>query len=210
MLHFSEFQKKTIAETVIPRNTHGGFLGTAGNEAHTLLDHAVALIKKATKGIAALKFSDIVISHYLDSRGGRQLAELLLDKQPDDVVMTSIKKSIDSFVRSYNPGLFEETYDGWDDGMGDSDGQVIDEDDSSPGTGGIFSSNPVRHGRAVGHLRRLMRQPLKAHEAHEKVKPHAHDVRLLNDIKHFAGKDPHVDVRPLVKKRMRELKISGF
>jgi hypothetical protein len=202
MLKFSEFQNKIIAETVIPKNTSGGFMGTAGNEAHRLLDHAVVLVKRATKGSTALKYTDIVISHFLDSRGGRHLAELLLDKQPDDVVMSSLKNSIAAFTRSYNPGLFEY-YDCWDDGMGDSDGQVIDED-------GIFSKNPVRAGRSVGHLRRMMREPLRAHEASEKIKPHVNDDRLHHDIKHFAGKDPDVDVRPLLKKRMRELKVQGF
>lgn len=202
MLKFGEFQSKLIAETVIPKNRTGGFLGTAGNEAHRLLDHAVVLVKRATKGTAALKFTDIVIGHFLDSRGGRNLAELLLDRQPDDVVLSSLKNSVSAFVRSYNPGLFE-SYDGWDDGMGDSDGQVIDEE-------GIFSKNPVRAGRSVGHLRRLMREPLKAHEALGKIQDHIKDDHLHRDIKHFASKDPHVDVRPVLKKRMRELKIQGF
>lgn len=201
MIKFNTFQKELIFETVIPKNSTGGFLGTAGNESHRLLDHAVELVKKATNGISALKFTDIVIGHFLDSRGGRNMAELMLDKQPDDVIMSSLKKSVDAFVRSYNPSLFEEYMDGWDEGLNE---------EGETGQGGIFSSNPVRKGKAVGHLRRMMREPLKAHEAHAKVKPHAHDEKLLNDIKHFAGKDPQVDVRPVVKKRMRELSISGF
>lgn len=201
MLKFSELQQSLISETVIPKNSSGGFLGTAGNEAHRLLDHAVVLVKKATKGISALKFTDIVIGHFLDSRGGRNMAELMLDSQPDDTILRSLKNSIEAFVRSYNPTLFEEYMDGWDEGL---------DEEVESGQGGIFSSNPVRKGKAVGHLRRMMREPLKAHEAHAKVKAHAHDDKLLNDIKHFAGKDPNVDVRPIVKKRMRELSIQGF
>jgi Trp operon repressor len=205
---FSDFQKDLIAETVIPKNTSGGFLGTAGNDAHRLLDHAVDLVKKATRGIKELKFTDLVISHFLDSRGGRQLAELLKDNQPDEVVQSSLKKSIATFTRAYNPGLFEDTLDDGEDSEDGADvGQITEEGE---GQGGVFSSNPVRKGKAVGHLRRLMREPLKAHEAHDKIKPHAHDKRLLHDVKHFAGKDPHADVRPILKKRMRELKIEGF
>jgi hypothetical protein len=201
MLTFREFQNSVISETVIPKNSQGGFLGTAGTESHRLLNHAVALVKKSTKNVAGLKFTDIVIGHFLDSRGGRHMAELMLDRQPDDVIMRSMKNSIVAFVRSYNPSLFEEYIDGWDDGL---------DEDTEVGKGGIFSSNSVRKGKAVGHLRRMMREPLRAHEAHGKVKPHAHDEKLLNDIKHFAGKDPQVDVRPLVKKRMRELQVQGF
>jgi hypothetical protein len=207
MQSFLDFQKKLVAEAAIPKNTSGGFLMAAGNESHRLLDHAVSLIKKASVGIKELKFNDVVIGHFLDSRGGRHLGEMLKDKQPDDQIMPSLKQSIQAFVRAYNPQLFETAYDGWDDGMGDSDGQVIDEDGA---VGGIFSTNPVRKGKAVGQLRRLMREPLKAGEAHDKVKPHAPDDRLLRDIKHFAGKDPHADVRPIVRKRMRELSHKGF
>jgi hypothetical protein len=205
MQSFLDFQKKLVLEAAIPKNHSGGFLAATGQESNTLLDHAVALIKKATTGVKELKFTDAVISHFLDSRGGRTLGEMLKDKQPDEQIMTSLKASIQAFTRAYNPTLFEDTMD--DGEEGNAVGEIEEE---APGQGGIFSTNPVRKGKAVGHLRRLMREPLKAGEAHDKIKPHAHDSRLLHDVKHFAGKDPHADVRPILKKRMRELKVEGF
>jgi hypothetical protein len=205
MQSFLDFQKQLVTEAAIPKNHSGGFLAATGQESTTLLDHAVALIKKAVVGIKELKFTDSVISNFLDSRGGRHLGEMLKDKQPDDQIIPSLKKSIQAFTRAYNPTLFEDTM---DDGTDGNDVGEIEEE--APGTGGIFSTNPVRRGKSVGHIRRLMREPLKAGEAHDKIKPHAHDTRLLHDVRHFAGKDPHADVRPIVKKRMRELKIEGF
>ena len=74
----------------------------------------------------------------------------------------------------------------------------------------IFSSNPVRKAKAVGHVRRLMREPLRAKEASEKLKKHVDDQKLHSDISHFAEKDPHVDVRPVVKQRLKQLKVQGF
>lgn len=74
----------------------------------------------------------------------------------------------------------------------------------------VFSSNPVRRSKAVGHVRRLMREPLRAHEASEKLHKHVDDPKLHAEIAHFKKLDPHTDVRPVVKGRMRQLKVEGF
>jgi hypothetical protein len=77
-------------------------------------------------------------------------------------------------------------------------------------TESIFSSNPVRKAKAVGHLKRLLREPLRAKDAHAKIKKHADDEKLLSNIKHFHSTAPDSDVRPVLKKRMKELNIQGF
>lgn len=74
----------------------------------------------------------------------------------------------------------------------------------------IFSSNPVIRTKAAGHLKRLLREPLHAKHANEKIKKHADDPKLLADIHHFSKHAPESDVRPVLKKRMKELRIQGF
>jgi len=74
----------------------------------------------------------------------------------------------------------------------------------------IFSSNPTKQRSAAGHLKRLLREPLRAKDAHDKIKKHADDHKLLGDIRHFSTQAPEADVRPVLKKRMKELKVAGF
>ena len=74
----------------------------------------------------------------------------------------------------------------------------------------IFSSNPTKQRTAAGHLKRLLREPLRAKDAHDKIKKHADDAKLLGDIRHFSTQAPEADVRPVLKKRMKELKVAGF
>lgn len=192
-------------EAVILKNTQMGFLGTAKNQSHQLLDKAVKLVKKAGEGHKHLEITDVTVSHFLDTRAGRHIAEMLLTKQDEATVIASIKKHLDAFSRAYQPQAFESA--AMNTVMAIAAQRRIEALDESdgPGKGGIFSSNPLRRDKAVGAVRKLLRQPLKAHEAHEKLIKHAHDDHLFKQIHHFKEKDPHVDVRPLVKKRMREL-----
>lgn len=74
----------------------------------------------------------------------------------------------------------------------------------------IFSSNPVKRTKAAGHLKRLLREPLQAKTAHDKIKKHADDPKLLAHLHHFATQSPDADVRPVLKKRMKELSVQGF
>ena len=74
----------------------------------------------------------------------------------------------------------------------------------------IFSSNPVKQAKAAGHLKRLLREPLAAKDAHHKIKKHADDPKLLAHLHHFASTSPDTDVRPVLKKRMKELSVQGF
>lgn len=76
--------------------------------------------------------------------------------------------------------------------------------------GGIFSSNPIKKEKSVGEVRKLMRDPLKASEAHAKLTAHAFDGKLFDQIASFANMDASADVRPVVRKRMKELGIKGF
>ena len=190
---YSVFREKKLDEAVIPQNKNYGFLGTAGEQSHQLLSKAVSLIKKANEGNKAFPMSDAVISHFLDSRGGRHLAELMMDKADPEYIIKSLKKSISEFGKNYNPALFAESL----------------EEEEQKKTG-IFSSHPHKKGKSIGHIRKLMNEPLKAHEAIHKLGDHANDEKLHSTIKHFASQDPHVDVRPVVRKRMRELKVQGF
>lgn len=74
----------------------------------------------------------------------------------------------------------------------------------------IFSSNPAKQRAAAGHLRRLMREPLRAKDAHEKVKKHADDPKMIQHLHHLSTHAPEADVRPILKKRMKELNVQGF
>lgn len=192
-------------EAVILKNTQAGFLGTARNQSHQILDQAVKLVKKAGEGHKHVEITDVTVSHFLDTRAGRHIAEMILTKQPQDQILVAIKKHLDAFARAYQPMAFESA--ALNNVVAIAAKRRIESLDESdgPGKGGIFSSNPLRRDKAVGAVRKLLRQPLKAHEAHEKLIKHAHDDHLFKQIHHFKEKDPHVDVRPLVKKRMREL-----
>lgn len=76
--------------------------------------------------------------------------------------------------------------------------------------GEIFSENPLRAGRAVGEVRKLMRTPLLAKEAQEKLHKHAHDEKLFTSLRLAKHHSPDADIRPIVISRMRELNIRGF
>ena len=250
-----------IHEAVLPMNRQYGFVGTAGEKAGELLSKAVAHVKKANAGNEHFKMSDMTIGHFLDSKGGRHLADLMSDKAPPEVIQKSLKNSIGEFAKVYNPSLYESFVDVGSDlhendphlsktvahamsaagkaaaakrraqdaearkaylakkAGGDKPAAASTEHKPEPkkpeavahtGTG-IYHANPAKRQEAHRALRKIMDKPLKAHEASEKIKKHFDDERLHGDIHHFAKAAPDTDVRPLVKKRMEQLrKQRGF
>lgn len=103
-------RKSELVEAVLPTNKQFGFLGTAGDKSHELVDKAVAHIRKANEGNKNFKMSDQTISHYLDSKGGRHLADLMMDGADDDQIHKALKNSIGEFAKMYNPSLYEDTF----------------------------------------------------------------------------------------------------
>jgi hypothetical protein len=262
MKTWSQFKTELpLVESVIPMNRQYGFLGTAGDQAHDLLSKAVAHVKKANEGNKEFQMSDQTISHFLDSKGGRHLADLMTSKAPPELIQRALKASLTDFSKTYNPSLYESYAD-----LHENDPHLTrtqahaqsiegrmaaakrlaankkareeylakqrgehkpepkkEEPKKEPAkkpaaaqpthqpSTGIYHANPAKRAEAHRHLRKIMDKPLKAHEASEKIKKHFDDERLHSDLHHFAKHNPDIDVRPLVKKRMEQLrKQRGF
>lgn len=254
--------KRQINESVIPKNTKYGFVGTAGDQASGLLSGAVDHVKTAAQGMkSGFNMSDETIGHYLDSVGGRHLANLMASKAPPDAIKRSISRSLGEFSKTYNPQLYESWVDTGEDlqendphmssvyakanstegrfaassrraadakaraeylrkknGEPESEKKadlpkktVTSSTPSHQATTGIYHANPAKRAEAHKALRQVLDKPLKAHEAGDKIKAHFDDDRVHSDIAHFAKSSPDIDVRPLVKKRMEQLrKQRGF
>ncbi len=119
MKTWSQFKSQLVSEAVIPKNHGYGFMGTA-KDPHKMLDQAVAHIKKAAKTVPHFKMSDETIGHYLDSVGGRHLADHMNYNSHPDEIHKSVSRSIKEFSKTYNPNMFESYVD---------DGSVIVESD---------------------------------------------------------------------------------
>jgi hypothetical protein len=253
MKAWSQFKSQLpVVESVIPTNKQYGFLGTAGDQAHDLLSKAVAHVRNANKDNKNFAMSDQTISHFLDSKGGRHLADLMTSKAPPDMIQRALKASIGEFAKVYNPSLYESYAD-----IQESDPHLTrvqqhaqstegrfaaakrreadrkareahlakqrgepekkeepakaPEAKPAPTGSGIYHPNPAKRMEHHRALRKILDKPLKASEASDKIKKHFDDERLHGDIHHFAKSAPDVDVRPLVKKRMEQLrKQRGF
>lgn len=251
-----------VQESVIPKNANYGFLGTAGEKAHELLDKAVVHIKTANQGMKNFQMSDVTVGHFLDSRHGRHLADMMSSKQPEELIKRSLKASLTDFSKTYHPRLFESFLDFGEGTLYEAEPgarsdisqvyarassvegrakaakrraadlaaqQAIRDKDKpaalppiekivtkktavphSDGTVGIHSTNPIKKDKAIGEIRKLDRDKLHAHEASKKLMAHTDDSKLHKQIKSFADMAPDTDVRPVVRKRMKELRIRGF
>ena len=69
----------------------------------------------------------------------------------------------------------------------------------------VFSSNPAKRRQSFSRLGHLLHAPLPAKHAVAKIKKHADDPRLMQDLAHFEKHAPEIDVRPILKKRIKEL-----
>jgi hypothetical protein len=259
MKTWSQFKTQlAVTEAVLPVNRQFGFLGTAKEKSHELLDKAVGHVKKAAAEHKHFKVDDKVISHYLDSKGGRHLADMMTDNVPDEQIHRALKNSLGEFSKTYNPALFESFLDYGSDDLQEQDphltkvyaaaqstegryaaakrkeadrkareaylakkaGHVEPEKKPEPKPSekkdshtshGIYHANPAKRAESHRAVRKLLDKPLKAHEASEKLKPHMDDAKLHTDIAHFAKASPDTDMRPIVKKRMEQLrKQRGF
>lgn len=264
MLNLRHLQS-LLFEDPIPRNAKGGFLGTSGDQAHDLLPQAIALVRNVTRE-SGQQMDDQTASHFLDSVGGRHLAELLMSGMIDDKIKPALKKSIGDFMKSYDPSLFEANDPNathlsplWakalspvgtalgkkrarereearaaylaSKGLEYKAGAGLVPKSAEPApdkkkvarvpasvrqaaehisTVGIHSTNVVRKDKAVGEIRKLTKSPLAAGVASKKLLPHTDDPKLHSQIKTFAELNPSADIRPVVRKRMKELNIRGF
>ena len=111
MKTWSQFKSQLVSEAIIPKNHNYGFMGTA-QDPHKMLDQAVAHIKKAAKTVPHFKMSDETIGHYLDSVGGRHLADHMNYKSHPDVIHKAVSRSIKEFSKTYDPNMFESFNDG--------------------------------------------------------------------------------------------------
>jgi hypothetical protein len=204
---FSEY-RRALEETVLPKNAQGGFLGQVGDRSTELVAKAIRYIKDAAKGHPAFDkdgVDDVQIGHFLDSPGGRHLGELMMDEQEPKVIKAFLSKSIERFARNYDAAAFDAAA-----GPKKRVEESTETYNSRQGTHGLFSMHPHRREKAIGGIKKLLRDPLRAHEASAKLSPHIPDPKLMDHINHFKNIDPSVDVRPVVKKRLRELQVKGF
>lgn len=74
--------------------------------------------------------------------------------------------------------------------------------------GDLGSSNPTRYYKALGSLKVLMRDRIPAESATDKLARIFVDGKLFDQIQTFSVKDPDADIRPLIKKRMKELHLK--
>lgn len=74
--------------------------------------------------------------------------------------------------------------------------------------GDLGSTNPTRYYKALGQLKVLMRNRIPAAGATDKLAKFFVDGKLFDQIESFVGKSPDADVRPLIKKRMKELHLK--
>lgn len=74
--------------------------------------------------------------------------------------------------------------------------------------GDLGSTNPTRYYKALGGLKVLMRDRIAAETATDKLAKFFVDAKLFDQIESFVSKAPTADVRPLIKKRMKELNLK--
>lgn len=92
---------KIISESIVTRNTRFGFHGTVASAGHDA--------DKTYSQVHREMMKNHNLSHdqardYLDSTHGRHLADQFLDSPHKfDYSQSSIKKSVDSFKKTYNP-----------------------------------------------------------------------------------------------------------
>lgn len=141
MKTWSQFKSQLVAEAVIPKNHNYGFMGTA-KDPHKMLDQAIAHVKKAAKTVPHFKMSDETIGHYLDSVGGRHLADHMNYNSHPDEIHKSVSRSIKEFSKTYDPNMFESFND---------DGSVLAESD--PHLSRVHASAMSTTGRAAAAKR---------------------------------------------------------
>lgn len=78
--------------------------------------------------------------------------------------------------------------------------------------GELGVSNPIRVRKGWGLLRNLLKNRMSAQEAMDKLSPIMLDGKLFDQLQQLVDKGGEwasADVRPVIKKRLRELGLSG-
>lgn len=119
MKTWSQFKSELVSEAIVPKNHNYGFMGTA-KDPHKMLDQAIDHVKKASKTVPHFKMSDETIGHYLDSVGGRHLADHMNYNSHPDEIHKAVSRSLKEFSKTYDPNMFESFND---------DGSVLAESD---------------------------------------------------------------------------------
>lgn len=171
MKTWAQFKSQLVSEAIIPKNHNYGFMGTA-QDPHKMLDQAVAHIKKAAKTVPHFKMSDETIGHYLDSVGGRHLADHMNYKTHPDEIHKAVSRSIKEFSKTYDPSLYEDTF-----------------------TFELIEAINGMTNKAHAEKTRELRQKIEAHKAamHKAIDAHGDAVRELeshrmHDPKYVAAK----------------------
>jgi hypothetical protein len=236
-------------EGVVAKNAQFGFLGT---HAHDALIKATNFVKKVAAEVKGLeKMDDVMIGHFLDTKGGRHLAELMKAKKKPTEIEAGLKKTLGEFARTYNPMAFgpvaeaedlhsydakrivahsqsaqtrfaadkkaredylasKEKKSAPDTHVAGFDPKVVKKTEPAHSTIGIHSTNPLIRDKAIGGLRIMMKEPIRAHEAAKKLSKFTDHVPLHKSIEPFSKSHPDSDVRPIVKTHMKRLGVRGF
>lgn len=120
-----EFRSSEVTEAVLPMNKGFGFVGTAGAKSHEMLDQAVKHVKKAAADHPHFKLTDQSISHFLDSAGGRHLADMMNYNTHPDQIHQSLSRNMKEFSKTYDPNMFESYADTGED-LVESDPHMMD------------------------------------------------------------------------------------
>lgn len=181
------------------------------------------LTPSLSKKITGQKVDHKLVGHFLDSAHGRHLADYMKGDDHSHIPKT-LRKAAHQFMNNYDPQLFESMLEEML-----AMGEIVEHVESLQETssfsdmyaaimeaglppvtavGAVFSNNPVKADKARGKLRIMMRDPMPAAKSAEALASFVFDGKLLDQIKSFADKDPNVDVRPVIRKRMKELGIQ--
>jgi hypothetical protein len=75
--------------------------------------------------------------------------------------------------------------------------------------GELGSSNPTRHAKAFGGLKKLMRNRVEARDAVKQISKHVDHKPLNDEIETIAKDKPDADVRPIIKHHLRRAGLTN-
>ena len=75
--------------------------------------------------------------------------------------------------------------------------------------GELGSSNPTRHAKAFGGLKKLMRSRVEARDAVKHISKHVDHKPMNDEIEAIAKDKPDTDVRPIIKHHLRKAGLTN-
>lgn len=194
---------ENIGEAVIPTNRQFGFLGSTKEKAHELLPKAVDHVKKAAESHKAFKLNDQALSHYLDSRGGRHLGDMMNDGVPEEQIHKFLKGHFKEFAKAYDPALFEqELIDVGDNVIQESDPHLTKVYAAAQSTEGRFAAAKRKEAdrkAREAYLKKKSGEPEKKEEP-KKEEPKGTGIYHPNTAKRM---ESHRHIRKLMSKPLK-------